>query len=221
MRPREHLSEVVVAAPTFGTAEGTPENIRLFWTGEHSLDIAGLVTRSTSVFEIQTLRPLTATHSTGTSVLDAVSKADGAMTVVNPDESIRLVFKPKALPEGKQRDLILVSNGYFTRKPELITSAQMNLPTRDDLELASPNPFSSEIALHYAVAPPGRDVTITVFDVKGRFAKTLVREFKPGGRFVTTWDGRTEQGRPLPAGVYFCRMLTEEHTSVVKLIKSD
>jgi flagellar hook assembly protein FlgD len=88
------------------------------------------------------------------------------------------------------------------------------------LEPATPNPFRSEIAIHYAIASPGHAVDIAVFDAKGRLVKRLFSGIKPPGRYVVTWDGRTGEDKAAPAGVYFCRMKTEERTTSTKIIRT-
>jgi flagellar hook assembly protein FlgD len=49
-------------------------------------------------------------------------------------------------------------------------------------------------------------VQIRIHDIQGRTIRTLVDRHLPAGTHVVSWDGRGEQGSPLPAGVYFIRM---------------
>ena len=49
---------------------------------------------------------------------------------------------------------------------------------------------------------------VSVYDIRGRLVRTLVRGEYPAGEQSTTWDGRNEQGRPVGAGVYFLRAVT-------------
>ena len=67
----------------------------------------------------------------------------------------------------------------------------------------SPNPFSSSVRVTLAGAPVPGVATLRIYDLSGR----LVRRMTGGmGGFV--WDGRDDQGVPLPAGVYLHRVST-------------
>lgn len=72
-----------------------------------------------------------------------------------------------------------------------------------------PNPFNprTTIELDLAGAGPGpMPVSIDVFDVRGRRVAPLFRGEMPGGkRSAVTWNGRDEEGREAPSGVYFIR----------------
>jgi len=66
----------------------------------------------------------------------------------------------------------------------------------------SPNPFSGQTRLALA-PPPGRDATVSVYDVAGRLVcRLIVHE----GATEVVWDGRDDRGRRLPSSVYFARM---------------
>ena len=50
-------------------------------------------------------------------------------------------------------------------------------------------------------------VEIGVYSVTGRLVKTLVNDVKAPSRYVTSWDGRTNQGELAHSGMYFVRIL--------------
>ncbi len=68
-----------------------------------------------------------------------------------------------------------------------------------------PNPFNPRTEIRYELAAPAR-VTLVVHDLRGRPVRALARGFRGAGTHVASWDGRDEGGRPLPAGVYVCRL---------------
>jgi hypothetical protein len=45
-----------------------------------------------------------------------------------------------------------------------------------------------------------------VFDTNGRRVARLVDGRVPGGAQIARWLGKDESGRPVPAGVYLCRL---------------
>ena len=70
---------------------------------------------------------------------------------------------------------------------------------------AMPNPFSTGVTVRYAVARVG-PVQMHLYDPAGRVVRTLVQEPRASGRHDTRWDGRDQEGRPVPSGVYLCRL---------------
>jgi hypothetical protein len=66
---------------------------------------------------------------------------------------------------------------------------------------ASPNPFRAGTALAIEAARDGRQ-SLEILDLQGRIVRHLADgEFVAGPRTVA-WDGRDDDGRALPAGVY-------------------
>ena len=79
-------------------------------------------------------------------------------------------------------------------------------PWRFGLEATWPNPFTSRASIAWAAGGPGR-VVLTVVDLAGRTVRTLIDEDRPSaGPGVEEWDGRADDGRLVPAGVYWARL---------------
>ncbi len=74
------------------------------------------------------------------------------------------------------------------------------------LYAASPNPFRGETVIRLDLAASRQDVRLTIFDVSGRIVRTVVSEPLRAGRHELRWDGRSDTGRTVAAGVYFCRL---------------
>ncbi len=70
---------------------------------------------------------------------------------------------------------------------------------------ALPNPAHAATQINYDV-PAGGDVTLRVFDLQGAVVRTLLNGHVSAGPGVVQWDGRSDQGRATPAGVYFYRL---------------
>jgi hypothetical protein len=68
-----------------------------------------------------------------------------------------------------------------------------------------PNPFNPATVIPYEVGTPGR-VRLDVFDVSGRFVRTLVDRLEPRGKHSARWDGRDARGKPVASGRYFYRL---------------
>jgi hypothetical protein len=75
----------------------------------------------------------------------------------------------------------------------------------------SPNPFSGTTTIRFS-QPASGPVTLRIYDVAGRRVRTLDNGMLPAGRHVRTWDGRDDEARRVPAGVYFTRLETATFT---------
>jgi hypothetical protein len=75
---------------------------------------------------------------------------------------------------------------------------------------AYPNPAPRGVTVEFGAAgsAPGRwGIGMEVFDIAGRRVRTLVwRDSPEDGAGRICWDGRDDQGRDVPNGVYFFRL---------------
>lgn len=79
-----------------------------------------------------------------------------------------------------------------------------------------PNPFHGQTTLRFAL-PEATEVTLSVYDVRGRKVATLVEEELPAGTHDITWQGRGRNGQALASGLYFARLDAGEHTALRRL----
>lgn len=90
----------------------------------------------------------------------------------------------------------------------------MNAP----LEFARPSPNpGAEALFSWAQSRDGR-VALTVYDVRGRFVRTLANSPFPAGRHQIRWDGRDAQGRAIADGVYFAKIEVDGVRAVRKWV---
>ena len=74
-----------------------------------------------------------------------------------------------------------------------------------DLAPGYPNPFVSSTVITFTM-PRAGPVRLSVYDVRGRLVKHLVRGVREAGPQSIRWDGRTETGTVAPSGSYFLRL---------------
>ncbi|HEX7319564.1 MAG TPA: T9SS type A sorting domain-containing protein [bacterium] len=91
--------------------------------------------------------------------------------------------------------------------------------TREQGLSVFPNPFSKQLTIHYALSTKDEKAVLRIFDAAGR----LVRSYSLSGAYsivpsVITWYGDDEAGRPVPAGIYFCRLDGAQPSVLEKLI---
>ena len=70
---------------------------------------------------------------------------------------------------------------------------------------ASPYPFHSSAFISFELSEPGF-TSIEVYDLSGRIVSTLESSELAAGEHSTQWDGIKQNGEPVSAGLYFCRI---------------
>ncbi len=106
----------------------------------------------------------------------------------------------------------------MTRTRDISTGGGPGTPVlRRDLHRNYPNPFNPSTVVSFTV-PKWEKVEVRVYDVSGRFVRTLADgTFEPGTHSIS-WDGTNEGGRDVGSGVYFCRMKAAGFSKTRKLV---
>ncbi|HEV2106429.1 MAG TPA: FlgD immunoglobulin-like domain containing protein, partial [Candidatus Eisenbacteria bacterium] len=78
-------------------------------------------------------------------------------------------------------------------------------PAATLLYAPAPNPLAGAGLVRFDLARAGA-VALDVFDPSGRRVASIVHRNLGPGRYTFRWDGRTDAGRPLGAGLYFVRL---------------
>lgn len=82
-----------------------------------------------------------------------------------------------------------------------IATEEARIPRRFALHQNYPNPFNPETELRYGLPRAGQ-VKLVIFNLLGKPVRTLVTGKQPAGWYQRLWDGRGDDGEPLPSGVY-------------------
>lgn len=80
-----------------------------------------------------------------------------------------------------------------------------------------PNPFNLETTINYSIYRNAK-VNISVYNVSGRFVRTLINKQQRAGNYIIQWDGRNENGISIASGVYFYSLQYGEYTDVKRCI---
>ena len=80
-----------------------------------------------------------------------------------------------------------------------------------------PNPFNPETRIDYEV-PALSHVRIVVYDLQGRGVRRLLEATKSAGRYVVSWNGKSDDGAPAASGVYLIRMAADDFVRVRKVL---
>ncbi len=114
-----------------------------------------------------------------------------------------------AIDNGSDCDCITIKYGYSSGIEEdentkhKIQSAKLEI---------QPNPFVKFTTIKYQI-PVKSKVSLKIYDVAGRCAKTLIGEEKNVGHYKVKWDGEG-----LPTGIYFAKFSIGDYKSTKKLI---
>jgi hypothetical protein len=79
-----------------------------------------------------------------------------------------------------------------------------------------PNPFnpSTKIAYHL---PRRGELTITIYNLRGKRVRTLLEEVVPAGPGAAIWDGNDDHGEAVASGVYFYELRTLDQSTIHKM----
>jgi len=80
-----------------------------------------------------------------------------------------------------------------------------------------PNPFNQSTKLQFDLSNDV-DVTLRIYDIRGREIDTLVDNNMPAGFNEVVWDGLNRYNNPILSGVYIVRIIAGENIAVSKMI---
>ena len=84
-----------------------------------------------------------------------------------------------------------------------------------------PNPFGPRTLIRYELPRQGL-VKLGIYDVAGRIVRSLLEgEMVEAGTHGLVWEGVDGRGRPVPSGIYYCRLDVDGDRLVRKLIRLD
>lgn len=85
------------------------------------------------------------------------------------------------------------------------------------------NPIKGHAAISYTTTKSSK-VSLKIYDNIGRFTRTLVDKNEPAGAKTVYWDGKDNQRKKLPSGIYFIRFVvdavgeTQDYKDIKKVI---
>jgi pimeloyl-ACP methyl ester carboxylesterase len=82
---------------------------------------------------------------------------------------------------------------------------------------AYPNPFNATTTVVFELAGQ-QDVSVQIFDLRGRLVRTLEEGTLGDGRHEKIWDGRDDAGRTLASGAYFVRVRAGDRSEFSKIL---
>ncbi|MFH1862579.1 MAG: T9SS type A sorting domain-containing protein, partial [bacterium] len=198
------------------------------WDGPNTLNISPLLGVSATFSEGMSF------NSANTHYVDIITAASGSdLLFVDADtcygvaqdtpnrKTVGLSFELGGLsgnnPSSSQRILLRNILRFFTGPVSELAGQDFfaeNALSAEEYEFKTvyPNPFNPTTTLTFTL-PTAAQVTLEVFDVKGRSVGAYNYSPLPSGTHQITFDGSG-----LPSGIYFARLQAGEHTAVQKLV---
>ncbi len=134
----------------------------------------------------------------------AIRSDDGTNRVVY------LGFGYEAIDNATDRRALLRRAIYWLRTGSSDVEGEQNPTFRLALS-AWPNPVRAEAQVRFTLPAEGEAV-LSVFGPDGRVVRTLASGPLAAGNHVLAWDRRTDGGQPVPAGVYYYRLVSGDQT---------
>lgn len=106
-------------------------------------------------------------------------------------------------PSSGEWVLDLQRSNLTTDGPDVVAAEPMRL------EPVTPNPFADETAVRFSNAR-SLPVRVDVYAIDGRQVRVLADGLLEAGMHTLVWDARDDQGRAVPSGTYFVRMMSAD-----------
>ena len=96
-------------------------------------------------------------------------------------------------------------------------SLQEIIPTEFKLLQNYPNPAAGSTIIPFELHQP-EHVTLFIYNIRGQRIRTLADDVYSTGTHHVRWDGRHANGSRLPAGIYFCHMVSMGKIQTKKML---
>ena len=93
------------------------------------------------------------------------------------------------------------------------------LPKAMTLAQNAPNPFNPATTIGFSVPQATSvQVSLEVYDLRGRLVRVLVDEMRQAGTYTVFWDGTDQSGAGVSSGVYLYRMKAGDFVQTRKMV---
>jgi len=154
--------------------------------------------------------------------LVAMQQTDNTLGIENASETIGIqyfldnVYDSLALPVTDEFAIL-----YTTYPPGYVGvedyAKLTTVPVQTMLNAIHPNPFANDLRISYQISSQSQ-ASITVYDALGRAVCGLVDGVQDPGYYTVQWSGLDDQGRKVPAGVYFIKFSADNYQNVQKTV---
>jgi len=151
--------------------------------------------------------------------LESIGRAVGFIGDINGDSAEDFMFLADRLIPADRHEVFMFA-GNTTVKTDVEDGGRPQIPRSFELFQNSPNPFNSTTAIGFqlkTVSSP-ETVRLEIYNLLGQKVTTLLNERGKAGERKVHWDGRDEQGKLMPSGVYLCKLTYGTKAQIKKML---
>lgn len=93
----------------------------------------------------------------------------------------------------------------------------INISEYITLSQCYPNPFNQNTTIPYILHTDG-NVTLNIYDLRGRLVKKVVDCFQKDGNYSVEWDGSDSNSQKVQSGLYFYEVKINQYKTIKKMI---
>ena len=123
-------------------------------------------------------------------------------------------------------DRVEAGGRYYYKLEDIALDGQVTLHGPVSVDVAAPqefvlqqnypNPFNPTTQIRYELPKAGH-VVLSIYNSLGQEVRRLVDREQPAGYHLVTWNGRDQNSKPVPTGVYHYRLQSGDFVSTKKM----
>ncbi|MCF8259842.1 MAG: glycosyl hydrolase 53 family protein [Melioribacteraceae bacterium] len=94
---------------------------------------------------------------------------------------------------------------------------KISIPGKVNLLQNYPNPFNPSTLITFALNEP-QNIRLNIYNSIGEKVYSLFEGYSSAGKFQKTWNGNSDSGKAMPAGIYFLQMISGNEQKNIKLV---
>ena len=108
-------------------------------------------------------------------------------------------------------------DGFYDASQSYLKNEKEILPINFELRDNYPNPFNPSTKITVSI---DREMfmSLIIYDVAGRYIRTLFSEIINSGESSVIWNGRDDHGKKVSSGIYFYELRSEMNTKAKKMV---
>jgi len=95
--------------------------------------------------------------------------------------------------------------------------SQEILPKGNLLSQNFPNPFNSATTIEFTLNRHS-EISIEILNILGQRVRTLIKGYRQAGTGSVTWNAKDEFGGDVASGIYFYRMISDDHVETKRML---
>ena len=111
----------------------------------------------------------------------------------------------------------ITSGVDFTLYPS-VGLEDKHLSSKTTLTGNYPNPFNTETTITFSLAKNTENTELSIYNIEGQKVITLINKELSAGRHLVVWNGKDENNKQVPCGIYFYKIQAGEFSETKKMI---